>query len=647
MKKKVLTTLSVILVLGLAALGILAYLSDTDSDVNVMTLGNVDIEQIEQERGETGFQEFSGKFGKNAKPLYPATIELNENSKIDDLWPLENNAVDKMVSVNNIGKSDAYVRTWFAFELGDLDLATWQSMVQMNIDDNAWDWSGGWTEEVILTDKNENVRFAVKSVTYNDILKNGESTIDSLKQVALHKDATNEIIASFGDTYEILAFTQAVQTEGFSDAKTALNEAFGDEHPWQEGYGQILYKGKVYKNLQEAVAEANANGGGEITIGKPAVVTEPITISSNVSIISSGHNIIRGDGYTGTMFSVSSGASLSLENVTVDGGAVWTGKVDPILDRGTSNSGVVATGNIIATSGNGKIVLNKGTVIQNNDGANAISLATRGGGSLTVNDAQIINNTSAAGAIWGGGNITINEGSKINGNHATSIGGAIRMVDGYNNITFIMNGGEMNHNKSDSTGGAVWGGNRATYIFNGGEMAYNSAATAGGAIWSGNYEKYTIAGDFKLHDNSAGELGGAIRFGDHASLTMTGGEVYNNTVNGESSPFFLYNNSATITGGTIKDNFSYSGGLGLTVGNADIDGVINFNLSTNHNTAYLAEDFKGFKFTVNESAANFSQFNFKPADGYVYTSGDENKLVCMNEGYETYWTGSVFKIKAK
>ena len=47
MKKKLLTTLSVVLILGLAALGILAYLTDKDYDTNTMTLGNVDIEQHE------------------------------------------------------------------------------------------------------------------------------------------------------------------------------------------------------------------------------------------------------------------------------------------------------------------------------------------------------------------------------------------------------------------------------------------------------------------------------------------------------------------------------------------------------------------------------------------------------------------------
>ena len=149
-----------------------------------------------------------------------------------------------------------------------------------------------------------------------------------------------------------------------------------------------------------------------------------------------------------------------------------------------------------------------------------------------------------------------------------------------------------------------------------------------------------------MHDNTATELGGAIRFCDHASLTMTGGSVYNNTVAGENSAFYLNNNSASITGGKISDNFGYSGGLGLTIGKADITGVINYNLDTNHKTAYLAEEFNGFKFSVNEG--HVANFNFKPTSGYTYTEGDEAKLVCMNEGYSTYWDAAsgTFKLQA-
>ena len=128
---------------------------------------------------------------------------------------------------------------------------------------------------------------------------------------------------------------------------------------------------------------------------------------------------------------------------------------------------------------------------------------------------------------------------------------------------------------------------------------------------------------------------------------MTGGEIYDNGNNTNS--LFLNNNSASITGGRIKDNFGYSGGVGLTWGEAVLDGVIAYNLSTNHNTAYLAKEFGTLGFTVNENDPDFANFNFQPASDYVYTEGDEAKLICMNDGYETYWNAEsgTFRLQAK
>ena len=87
----------------------------------------------------------------------------------------------------------------------------------------------------------------------------------------------------------------------------------------------------------------------------------------------------------------------------------------------------------------------------------------------------------------------------------------------------------------------------------------------------------------------------------------------------------------------------------MTIGEADIAGVIYFDLSTNHNTAYLAENFNGFSFRVNEEDEHFSNFNFKPATGYTYVSGDEAKLICLNDGYTVYWdtATNTFRLKAQ
>ena len=111
-KKVLLTVGSFVLTAALAIGGTVAYLQSEDSDVNVMTLGNVKIEQIEQERDENGnLVEFT-----QAKPAFPAVgniawdatgVKVNGTEyKVFDSGL--KNVVDKIVTVNNIGKSDGF-----------------------------------------------------------------------------------------------------------------------------------------------------------------------------------------------------------------------------------------------------------------------------------------------------------------------------------------------------------------------------------------------------------------------------------------------------------------------------------------------------------------------------------------------------------
>jgi len=393
---------------------------------------------------------------------------------------------------------------------------------------------------------------------------------------------------------------------------------------------------------QNELKIALANKEPKILLTKNIEVDEMLNVAADTVINGAGFTISRA-GYADTVLTVKPNVSLTLESVTVDGGAVWAGAVDPVLQRGTQNNGITATGALVATEAKATVTLNKGAVLQNNAGANAVNLGTRAGCKLIINGGEIINNASAAGAIWGGGEIVMNSG-KVNSNYG-GIGGAIRVVTNVGTV-LTMNGGEMNHNYSADVGGAIWAGGTKSnndYVLNGGEMAYNYSPVAGGAMYAGHYETVKIGGDFKMHDNAAPAYG-AIRFHDHASFQMTGGEIYDNGANS----LFLNNNSASITGGKITDSFGYSGGLGLTWGEAEVDGVITYNLSTNHNTAYLAEEFNTLKFTVNEADEHFANFNFKPAAGYTYTEGDEAKLVCMNPGYSTYWDAatSTFRLQA-
>ena len=114
-----------------------------------MTMGNVKIEQIEQEWNEAGeLVDFT-----QAKPLYPYVGELGWTNKDYEngayrKFTMEN-VVDKYVSVKNTGKSDAYVRTIIALEMGDF---TYQEFKQIGISTNAevgaefkfpgaWEWT--------------------------------------------------------------------------------------------------------------------------------------------------------------------------------------------------------------------------------------------------------------------------------------------------------------------------------------------------------------------------------------------------------------------------------------------------------------------------------------------------------------------------
>ncbi len=246
LKKIAYLVLSYGLVAALAIGGTIAYLKDTDEETNVMTLGNVDIVQVEQERvnfNDADEQHKLRGFTRD-KPLYPAVydggsipwapegewVEAN-----DQAWKVvadNANVVDKFVSVTNIGKSDAYVRTLFAIEVGEDKKADQYIHLVMNGDNikdgPTWQWN--W-----LVDENgKDISAIIKGETYifceavyTGILKPGETTIPSLKQVYLDKEATNEVVESLGDDFKIVVLSQAIQTNGFASATAALDEGFG------------------------------------------------------------------------------------------------------------------------------------------------------------------------------------------------------------------------------------------------------------------------------------------------------------------------------------------------------------------------------------------------------------------------------------
>ena len=73
MKKRIVTIALVVALVAIAAVGTLAYFTDTDEATNTFAVGNVEIKLIEQQRGENGLVPF-----EQNKKLYPIVGSAQE-----------------------------------------------------------------------------------------------------------------------------------------------------------------------------------------------------------------------------------------------------------------------------------------------------------------------------------------------------------------------------------------------------------------------------------------------------------------------------------------------------------------------------------------------------------------------------------------
>ena len=262
MKKKALAAASYVMVAALAIGGTVAYLQDQESATNTFTLGNVDIAQHEYERkvNEDGDYE-SGKITDNGKehdsyllkeftqdkPLIPTTkdpsaggdwdattVRMSQVGSYGGMQVFEApNAQDKFVTVENTGGNDAYIRTLVAVEVGSAD----PDLIGISHHST-------WTKNEVGAVKIDGYNYYVYEFTYdggelsdgtwrhkNGVLPAGDTSYPNLSQVYMKAIATNEdVVAIDGDgngRLDIRVLSQAVQADGFEDAKTAFDTSFG------------------------------------------------------------------------------------------------------------------------------------------------------------------------------------------------------------------------------------------------------------------------------------------------------------------------------------------------------------------------------------------------------------------------------------
>lgn len=350
MKRSIILALVLALCAAVTITSTLAYLTSTDSDTNVMTVGKVSIEQNEYQRDENNdMEEF-----EQGKPMVPSVYdELKPEDEpgkqimvggqpMETLDDTVKNVVDKVVTVENTGNTSAYARTLFAFEQTDGDI--WSKV------GTVFDKTAGapvvYPNVVEINGK----QWVIVSYTYNDALTGGKESLASLTQVYFDKTVSNQDLKDIGEQYEILVLSQAVQADGFADAVTALDAGFGaitdaNVVAW---FGNMVESGA----LAETVAQ-----GGNVTIGDATVDSAVLNVTKPANINLTGVLTASNDGA-----SAKNSSALTVQSVvTIDGSgavvnedgyAITVGQLTDVAPveltiKGGNYKGVVSAVNVV------------------------------------------------------------------------------------------------------------------------------------------------------------------------------------------------------------------------------------------------------------------------------------------------------------
>ena len=351
MKKILSIALVVVLLAGIAVSGTMAYLTDTDSAVNVMTLGNVKVDLIERQRSEDGTKLEDFEQLKELTPL----VGSAQGDK--DKWgmPVASNYVDKIVNAKLGDKSsDAYVRILVAIpaalegETANENALHWNFGNRFDAEGNSAYNNGEWKAEgnPFFDDFGTNytkmaegveidgVKYNVYDFTVQHVVKAGEETAapmigfyldskvnydnDNECYIFETENGAVEIDYDFTDV-KIPVMVQAVQAAGFDSAEAALTAGFGDiaagYNPWA---GDAVLP--VVVEDDDGLIEA-------LESGKDVIMTDDIKIDpANMS-----------NAYGTTGINVKNGQ-------TIDGGG---NTLDIKGAGGTWDSGINTTGGLI------------------------------------------------------------------------------------------------------------------------------------------------------------------------------------------------------------------------------------------------------------------------------------------------------------
>lgn len=384
-KSTLIMALALILSLALGIGGTLAYLTDTDADVNVFVMGDVQIQQNEQQRVDQSDPSQGLESFEDYKTLLPyVTIDGTHYEEVevgDYTVEMRNesvkNYVDKIVTVSNTGNNDAFVRTIIAIPTGgvedssaaadnwlhynvidddypdylDEDYGWHYSKTSSNLKDlNGVDvaaWPASEADFDMVTTEINGVPYKLIIATNENILKPGETTAPSLVGIYLDsrvdKDAYGYFIRIDGTKYyitvdpsevEILVATQAVQADGFEEAGAwyALDAAFGDitatNHPWKDGMPEVDSPSDTYPDNNPPVM-------AEVTVSNSTELAKAITDGYDVIDMKAGTYQMPSNAKGTKLTLLGAGEGKTIIEVVPGGQSEAGGQLDYNLDGST------------------------------------------------------------------------------------------------------------------------------------------------------------------------------------------------------------------------------------------------------------------------------------------------------------------------
>ena len=153
--------------------------------------------------------QLTDQFSVTDKKNNTVNIDLSVNA---DMYTAKN-VLDHIVVITNTGNHVGYVRTWFAFEMGDLTEDEFKASVLLNQNSTQWTW-GEFTYEVQI----DGERYAVICAKYNTALEGRATTSPNLLQILLKSDVANNtanrLDGNHDGKYEVRAYSQVDSDDG-------------------------------------------------------------------------------------------------------------------------------------------------------------------------------------------------------------------------------------------------------------------------------------------------------------------------------------------------------------------------------------------------------------------------------------------------